>query len=91
MGHLNLNLFEKISLYFITCSFSKTSQQIFKRYYLKLNKIALKQKFKMFKKSKYKFVRRRKQKKKIIKLRYVQSPRLGRNDNISKSALFLNN
>jgi len=50
-------------------SLSSRSQLLLKKYYLKLNKIALTQKYKLFKTNKYKYVKRRKQKKKITKIR----------------------
>jgi len=50
-------------------SLSSRYQLLLKKYYIKLNKIALKKKYKLLKTNKYKYVKRRKQKKKITKIR----------------------
>ena len=63
------NIIEKISLFLITFSVSNSSQQIMSKHSLKLNKIALKNKYKLFRLSKYKYVRRRRQKKKEIRIK----------------------
>ena len=64
-----LSVVERVALFFLTMSLSSRSQLLLKKYYLKLNKIALTQKYKLFKTNKYKYVKRRKQKKKIKKIK----------------------
>jgi hypothetical protein len=68
-----LSIIERVALFFLTMSLSSRSQLLLKNYYLKLNKIALTQKYKLFKKNKYKYVKRRKQKKKITQTRQKNS------------------
>jgi hypothetical protein len=68
-----LSIIERVALFFLTMSLSSRSQLLLKNYYLKLNKIALSQKYKLFKKTKYKYVKRRKQKKKITQTRLKNS------------------